>query len=96
MAFQSHFIKSQADLREQQQTLRQRGCVANNLVGIEEAFTNFDQETSEDMAAVTNLTDSNMNLMTKVAEYANNMVTKDAATATMQNKISSLKGKQNP
>ena len=33
--FQAHFIEAQADLRERQQTSRQGGYGANNLVGIE-------------------------------------------------------------
>ena len=42
--------------------------------------------------AVTNLTGANMNLTTQVAEYSNQLSTKDSAMATMQEKIIHLQG----
>ena len=63
-SFQAHFIEAQADLRKRHQTSLQGGYRANNLVGMEEAFANLSQATSEDRAAVTYLTDANMNLAT--------------------------------
>ena len=47
-------------------------------MGIEEAFDNLAQATAQDRAVVTNLTDANMNFVTKVDEQSNHMATKDA------------------
>ena len=71
IGFHAHFIKAQAGLQEQQQTLCQVGCISNNLVGIGEDFVNLAQAAAEERAEVTNLTGENMNLTTQVAEYAN-------------------------
>ena len=65
---QSHFVEAQSDLHEWQQTLRQGGYRANDLVGIKESFKNLAQATAEDRVSVTNLTGANMNLMTQVLE----------------------------
>ena len=46
--FQAHFIEAQSDLRERQQTSLQGVYGSNNLVGIEEVFTNLAQATAED------------------------------------------------
>ena len=93
--FQAHFIEAQADLRERQKTSRQGRYGANNLVVIEEAFTNLAQATAEDRAAVTNLTDENRHLATQVAAQANNMATKDASMDTMSKIIQQLQGEIN-
>ena len=90
--FHAHLIEAQDNLRERQQTSRQGGYGANNLVGIEEAFTNLAHTTAEDRAAVTNLTEANIHLKSQVAAQANNMTTKDAAMETMQNIIQQLQG----
>ena len=89
-AFQAHPIEAQANLRERQKTSRQDGYGANNLVGIEGAFANLSQETAEDRAKVTNLTDSNKHLENQVAEKSNNMAIKDVAINTMQKLIQKL------
>ena len=67
--------------------MRQGGYRVNNLVGINEAFSNLDQATAEDRAAVNNLTDANKHLQNKVAEKANNMATRDAAINTIKKLI---------
>ena len=90
--FQAHFIETQADLRERQKTSHQGGYRANNLVGIEEAFSNLAQATADDRVAVNKLTDANRYLETQVASQANSMATKDAAMDTMQNIIQQLQG----
>ena len=89
-SFQAHFIEAQFDIRERQKTSLQSGYGANNLVGIEENFSNLDQAAAEDRASVTNLTDANMNLENKVAEKANHIATKDAAIETMKKVIQKL------
>ena len=91
-AFCSQFIEAQSDLREQQQTSLQGVYRANILVRIEEAFANLTQSIAEDRASVTNLSGSNMNLKTQVAEYANHMANNESAMAKMQKKIIQMKG----
>ena len=59
--------------------LRKGGYRAKNLVGIKETFSNISQETAEDRAEVTNLTDANIHFATNVSEQANHMATKVAA-----------------
>ena len=90
--FCSQFIEAQSDLREQQQTSLQGVYRANILVRIEEAFANLTQSIAEDRASVTNLSGSNMNLKTQVAEYANHMANNKSAMAKMQKKIIQMKG----
>ena len=63
---------------------------------IKEAFANLAQSTSEDRAAVTNLTDANLKLTTQVTDHANNMSTKDVSMATIQKRSSKSKGKSRP
>ena len=82
MAFQTHFIEAQSNLRERQYTLYQGVYGSNDLVGIEESFMNLAQDTLEGRAAVTKLTGSNMNLETQVTEYSNHLATKDSAMAS--------------
>ena len=90
--FQAHLIEAQENLRERQKTSRQGGYGSNNLVGIEEAFTNLAHATADDRAEVTNLTEANRHLTSQVAAQANNMTTNDAAMETMQNIIQQLQG----
>ena len=89
-SFQAHFIKAHADIRERQKISRQGGYGANNLVGIKEAFANLAQATVVDRAGVTNLTDSNKNLVNQVAEQANHMATNDVSIDTMQKLIQKI------
>ena len=91
-AFQPHVIEAQADLRERQQNSRQGGYRSNNLVGIKEAFANLAHTTTEDRAAVTNLTAAIKHKANQVGEQANDMATKDAAIETMQELIQKLQG----
>ena len=91
-SFQAHFIEAKADLRERQQTSLQGGYRTNNLVGIEEAFANFAQETAEDRAEVTSLADANIHLATQVAKQANHISTKYAAMDTMTKLVQQLQG----
>ena len=84
---QAHFIEAQADLRERKQTSLQGGYEAKKLVGIKETFDHLAPVTSGDRSAVTNLTDTNKNLATKVAKQANHRATKDAAMETMKKLI---------
>ena len=75
-----HFIEAQADLREYQQTTRQRGYTiagVNNLVEIRDAFVNLVQATAEDQAVVTNLMTENITLTEKVVIYTNRLSTKE-------------------
>ena len=90
--FQAHFIKLQAYQQECQHTVRYGGYRANNLVGIEEEFTNLDQATAYDRAEVTNLTKYNVTLTSQVAEYANNLSTREAENAALHKTISKING----
>ena len=65
--------------------MRQVSYGANNLVGIEEAFTNLAQATAEYMAAVTNFTEAKIHYATQVANQANRMAKNDAAKEKIQN-----------
>ena len=75
-----------------QQILHQDVCEDNNLVGIEESFVNLTQATADYRAAVTDLTDANMNLTTPVSEHANNMAIKDTEISIIQKTTSQLQG----
>ena len=66
-AFQAQFIELQADLHKWQKMSRQGGYKADDLVVIEEAFTNLDQATAEERVTVTNLTDANLYLTDQVS-----------------------------
>ena len=55
--------------------------------------TILSQATVEDGAAVTNLTDTNLTLTAKIAEYANHLSTKDSTIVALTNIISNLQGK---
>ena len=101
MAFQTHFIEAQSNLRERQYTLYQGVYGSNDLVGIEESFMNLAQDTLEGRAAVTKLTDANRHLSAQVEDQANNMTTKDSAMENMQKivlqiqeELKTLKAKQ--
>ena len=59
---------------------------------IKEAFANLSQETVEDRATVTTLTDANIHLATQVAAQANIVATKDVAMETMSKLIQKLQG----
>ena len=92
MDFQSHFIKFQAGLREQQKTVRQGAYRSNNLVGIKEAFANLSQSTEEYRASVTNLTDTNISLIDQVAKYTNNLLSKESDMTELHKTASNLQG----
>ena len=72
--------------------MRHGVCEDNNLVGIEEAFANLTQATTDYRAAVTDFTDANMNLTTPVSEHGNNMATQDTEIAIIQKTTSQLQG----
>ena len=59
-------------------------------MGIEEDFTNLVQATAEERVAVTNLTDINILLSEYIAEYAENLFTKEAKLASLHKAISNL------
>ena len=61
-AFQEHFIEFQEDLLEHQQTALQGSYGYNNLARIEDEFDNQIQETLDERASVTNLTDAKVTL----------------------------------
>ena len=68
----------------------QGGHGLNNLVGIEEDFTNLVQATAEERVAVTNLTDINILLSAYIAEYAENLFTKESKLASVHKAIANL------
>ena len=59
-------------------------------MGIEEDFTNLVQATAEERVAVTNLTDINILLSEYIAEYAENLFTKEAKLASVHKAIANL------
>ena len=82
------------DLQECQKTARQFGHGTNNLVGIEETFTNTAHDTVEDRTAVTNLLGANISLPVQVNKYTNNLSSKEAGMAIPQKTITNFQGKK--
>ena len=93
---QTHFIKFQAELQERHQTLRQGGYKANDLIGIEEEFSNLDQVKAKDRTTMTNLNVTNINLTNQVVEYTNHPETKEYEMTALTKTTSQIQGKIKP
>ena len=65
---------------------------ANNLVGMQDEFSNLEQATLEDQVAVTNLKYVNTTLTDQVALYTNHLSSKDAENSTLQREVLNLQG----
>ena len=72
---------------------RQGNYGANHMVGIEEAFSNLAQATTEDRSVVVNSTGVNDSLTAQVAEYVKHLSVKYSDIAALTKQIANLQGK---